>query len=179
MRGQGTGDRGQGGRPNGAVTRGHCSCPPSPVSCALSPGEIFFARQPARVVAVLGSCVAVALWDPQSGAGGMNHYLLPRWRGGIESAKYGDVANVWLLARFERAGVPVARLRAKIFGGACVVKAMCGRSNRLCDQNVAAAREFLGVHGIEIDEEHVSGTAGLRVTWDTADGTASVRRLGR
>jgi len=130
-------------------------------------------------VAVLGSCVAVALWDPESGIGGMNHYLLPRWLGGKETAKYGDIANVGLLARFRRAGVLVSRLRAKLFGGACVMKSLCDRPNRLCAENVAAAREFLAAHAIEIGEEHVEGREGLRVLFDTTDGTASVRRLGR
>jgi chemotaxis protein CheD len=144
---------------------------------ATAPGQIFFSRTPARAVAVLGSCVAVALWDPQSGAGGMNHYLLPRWLGGAETAKYGDVANLWLLGRFERAGIPVARLRARLFGGACVMKPLCDRPNPLSAQNVAAAREFLAAHAIPIDEEHVEGDSGLRVVFDTTDGTASVRRL--
>ncbi|HEV2721676.1 MAG TPA: chemotaxis protein CheD [Thermoanaerobaculia bacterium] len=131
----------------------------------------------AQVVAVLGSCVAVALRDPGSGAGGMNHYLLPRWRGGAETAKYGDIANVWLLGRFERLGVPVSRLRAKLFGGACVMRSFCDQPNRLCEENVATARAFLEAHGIPIDEEHVAGTAGLHVVFDTGDGSASVRRL--
>jgi chemotaxis protein CheD len=123
--------------------------------------------------------VAVTLWDPQSGIGGMNHYLLPRWRGGAATAKYGDVANLELLARFQRAGVPAARLRARIFGGACVVRSMCAAPNPLCAANVTAARAFLAAHAIAIDEEHVEGNAGLRVVFDTADGSAAVRRLGR
>jgi chemotaxis protein CheD len=178
VRAQGAGCRGQGVRPTEADGC-RFSCPLRPAPCALGPGEIFFSRTPATIVAVLGSCVAVALWDPESRAGGMNHYLLPRWRGGAESAKYGDVANLRLLARFERAGIPPPRLRAKVFGGACVMKALCGRPNPLCAQNVAEARELLAAHAIPIDEEHVEGTAGLRVVFDTADGTASVRRLGR
>jgi chemotaxis protein CheD len=166
-------------RPKGPATRGRRSCPPSPVPCALHPGDVVFSRQPKQIVAILGSCVAVALWDPESGAGGMNHYLLPRWRGGAESAKYGDVANLQLLARFEKDGVPLSRLRAKVFGGACVMKALCDRPNPLGDENVAAAREFLEAHGISIDEEHVAGKSGRRVVFDTCDGTASVRRVGR
>lgn len=178
MRGiQCIGDGGPAVRPTETATRGRCSCPQSPVHRALNAGEIFFSREPAHVVAVLGSCVAVALRDPRSGVGGMNHYLLPRWRGGAETAKYGDVANVWLLARFQRLGIPVSRLRAKIFGGACVMRAFCDQPNRLCEENVATARAFLELHGIPIDEEHVAGNCGLRLVWDTGDGSASVRRL--
>ena len=174
---QSIGDGGPEVWPTETAARGRCSCPQSPVPHALKAGEIFFSREPAHVEAVLGSCVAVALRDPRSGVGGMNHYLVPRWRGGPETAKYGDVANVWLLARFERLGIPVSRLCAKVFGGACVIRSFCDRPNRLCDENVATARTFLGGHRIPIDEEHVAGTSGLRVAWDTGDGRASVRRL--
>ncbi len=31
----------------------------------------------AAVTTILGSCVAVCLWDESHGIGGMNHYLLP------------------------------------------------------------------------------------------------------
>lgn len=161
------------------ATRRRDSCHLFSVPCALSPGQLFFSTTPVRAVAVLGSCVAVALWDPESGIGGMNHYLLPRWRGGAATAKYGDIANLELLLRFERAGVPVRRLRARIFGGACVVRSFCAEPNRLCAENVSAAREFLKAHAIEIAEEHVEGNAGLRVVFDTADGSAAVRRLGK
>lgn len=178
---QGTGGGGHADRPTGPATCRRRSCPPSLANgpLALGPGHIFFSESPARAIAVLGSCVAVTLWDPESGIGGMNHYLLPRWRGGAATAKYGDVANLELLARFERAGVPVARLRARVFGGACVVRSLCARPDSLCAENVETARQFLAAHAIAIDEEHVEGSAGLRVVFDTADGTAEVRRLGR
>ena len=81
--------RAQGVRPKEA-DECRFSCPLRPAPRALGPGELFFSRTPATIVAVLGSCVAVALWDPETSAGGMNHYLLPRWRGGAESAKYGE-----------------------------------------------------------------------------------------
>jgi len=144
----------------------------------LMPGQLVFAVESTVVVTILGSCVAVGLWDPESGVGGLNHYLLPRWVGGAESTKYGDVANAALLRRFERMGIPASRLRAKLFGGACVVEALRYRPDGLGARNVEEARRFLRAHGIPIDHEDVEGTAGLRLTYSTADGAASVRRLG-
>src|SRR5438067_1584935 len=43
----------------------------------LLPGQMFASRQPTTVTTILGSCVAVCLWSPRTGGGGMNHYLLP------------------------------------------------------------------------------------------------------
>jgi chemotaxis protein CheD len=133
---------------------------------------------PASVVTILGSCVAVGLWDPESGVGGINHYLLPQWSGGADSLKFGDVANALLLDRFGRAGLPASLLRAKIFGGACVVEAFCHRPNALGVRNVEAARHFLAAHAIPVIEEHVLGKCGMRLCFSTADGAAVVRQLG-
>ena len=43
----------------------------------LHAGHMVISREPCRVTTVLGSCVAVGLWDPTSGIGGVNHFLLP------------------------------------------------------------------------------------------------------
>ena len=43
----------------------------------LHAGHMVMSREPCRVTTVLGSCVAVGLWDPSSGVGGVNHFLLP------------------------------------------------------------------------------------------------------
>jgi len=144
----------------------------------LSPGQVFFARTPANIITILGSCVAVALWDPESGVGGMNHYLLPRCLGGTQSAKYGDVASALLLAQFARAGIPVSRLEAKVFGGACVIEAFRRRGDDLGAQNIGAAYDFLTLRGIPIVEEDVRGSSGMRICFRTEDGSVSIRHLG-
>lgn len=42
----------------------------------IGPGD--WAIEAARPIAtLLGSCVAVCLWDPQAKIGGMNHFMLP------------------------------------------------------------------------------------------------------
>jgi chemotaxis protein CheD len=143
----------------------------------LTPGQLLFSITPANVVTILGSCVAVALWDDASGFGGMNHFLLPNWQGGAQTTKYGDVANALLLARFEREGIAARRLQAKVFGGACMIEALRSRGQDLGAQNVDVAREFLRSRRIPIVEEDVHGSRGLRLSFRTDDGSTSVRHL--
>lgn len=143
----------------------------------LAPGQFFFSTEPAEVVMVLGSCVAVGMWDEVTGAGGITHFLLPRWTGGSKLPKYGDIANTLLLARFERAGIPVRRLRAKVFGGGCVMESMCAGGNGLGVQNVEVARRFLTSHRISVVAQDVCGRSGMRLSFWTSDGAATVRRL--
>lgn len=43
---------------------------------------------------ILGSCVAVCLWDAKTGVGGMNHLLLPHFAGnGSASPRLGNVSG--------------------------------------------------------------------------------------
>ena len=47
----------------------------------LHPGQVFVSPDPAVVTTILGSCVAVCVFDPVLRVGGTNHYLLPHWVG--------------------------------------------------------------------------------------------------
>ena len=61
----------------------------------LQPGQLYASGQPSAVTTVLGSCVAICLWDPVVSVGGMNHYLLPFFAGGAGkgSPRFGNVAS--------------------------------------------------------------------------------------
>ena len=43
----------------------------------LHPGQVFVSPDPTEVTTILGSCVAVCVFDPVLRLGGTNHYLLP------------------------------------------------------------------------------------------------------
>ena len=97
----------------------------------LHAGHMVVSSDPCRVTTVLGSCVAVGLWDPTSGVGGVNHFLLPQ---GSESARFGNVAVRTLIREVVAAGGRRRSLQAKLFGGACVLRAFkstgAGRASR-------------------------------------------------
>jgi len=64
----------------------------------LQPGQLYASAQPSAVTTVLGSCVAICLWDPLTSVGGMNHYLLPFFAGaGRGTPRFGNVAMAQLL----------------------------------------------------------------------------------
>ena len=59
----------------------------------LHPGQLVVSAAPCSVSTILGSCVAVCVWDEETGIGGMNHFLLPNFAGrGLSSARFGNVA---------------------------------------------------------------------------------------
>jgi chemotaxis protein CheD len=160
------------GQPNLAQDR------PALKSVYLHPGQLFVATEPAAVTTILGSCVAVCLWDCTLGFGGINHYLLPT---GIKTAsaglRYGNVAIEQLLERLSRTGVYIPNLRAKLFGGACVLDAMRDRENHLGDKNVEIAERALAEAGIPVVASDVGGGRGRKLIFYPHDGSALIKLL--
>lgn len=147
-------------------------------SVYLHPGQLFVATEPAAVTTILGSCVAVCVWDVVLGIGGINHYLLPA---GVKTAstglRYGNVAIGQLLEKLSRAGATPSNLRAKLFGGACVLDAMRGKENHLGDKNVEIARKMLSEAGIPVLASDVGGGRGRKLIFHPHEGSALVKLL--
>jgi chemotaxis protein CheD len=150
--------------------------PPVPeVQVSLMQGDIHFTADPKVLVTVLGSCVAVCLWDKLRGVGGMNHFVLPNDRNGEKSTRYGDVAIDELVAGLLRLGCRTADLQAKVFGGAAVLP--FGGGQTVGQNNVQLALERLRRDRIRITAQRTGGTLGQQVRFHTRTGEAFVRYI--
>jgi chemotaxis protein CheD len=145
----------------------------------LHPGQIVASTEPCTISTIVGSCVAVCLFDPVRRAGGSNHYMLPdAGEPGVASARFGDVATEELLRRMLAIGCRRRDLQAKIFGGASLLpvsRRVSGES--LGMKNVHMARRILVEQRIAIVAEDVGGTWGRRVVFRTDVGEAQINRL--
>jgi chemotaxis protein CheD len=141
----------------------------------VHPGRIVVGKTPQTIKCVLGSCVAVSLWDRGSGHGGMNHYQLPHVvTGGRSEARFGNIAMERLLHDVLARGAAADKLVAGIWGGACVLEAFRTSARHLGHQNVTVALRFLREHGIRISQRDVGGNRGRKVTFNLQDGTIRV-----
>jgi chemotaxis protein CheD len=145
------------------------------VQVALMQGDVHFSTDPKMLTTVLGSCVAVCLWDKVRGAGGMNHFVLPNDRHGEKSTRYGDVAINELEAGLLRLGCRVSDLRAKVFGGAAVLPFAGGET--VGSNNVALALERLRRDGIRVVAQRTGGILGQQIRFHTGTGEAFVRYI--
>jgi len=144
----------------------------------LHPGQLFASRQSHAVTTILGSCVAVCLWDSARKIGGINHYLLPAFTGdGVASPRFGNVAIAELLERLTALGCRKHDLQAKLFGGACVIAAFRNRANHLGWENVQAAEKILGREDIPVIGQDIGGDKGRKLIFHTDDGSAWVTQL--
>jgi chemotaxis protein CheD len=133
---------------------------------------------PGRLRTILGSCVAVCLWDARLGLGGMNHFLLPRSASAyVTSLRYGDMAMAELVNALSALGSRPSQLSARVYGGASV---LAGLSDawQLGERNVVFAMEWLTEAGIVVEARDVLGRLARRVEFDLTSGVSSVRLLG-
>lgn len=153
---------------------------PGEVSAAyLHPGRVVAHGQGLRVVTILGSCVAVGLWDPTTSVGGMIHFVLPRapGLGARDPARYGDSGIALMIERIRALGANPSGLRAKVFGGAGVLRGNEPDGGRLGVENVEIALRSLLDERIPIVAVETGGDRGRKIHFHTGDGSAWVKQV--
>lgn len=142
----------------------------------LHAGQLAVASEPTAIATVLGSCVAVCLWDPGSRVGGVNHFLLPHHVERERSPRFGTVAVPALVDAVVRAGASRTALVAKVFGGASVLGGIA-HPRRLGAENAALALHLLEEAGIRVLDQDVGGERGRKLVFVSDEGTAWVKLL--
>lgn len=146
------------------------------IAAKLLPGEFYVTQHQEMITTVLGSCVSACIYDPETGVGGMNHFMLPEngdTSGCGESARYGLYAMESLINEILKAGGDKSRLRAKLFGGGKIVENMSDVGNR----NISFAREFIRAEGLQLDKGDLGLTYPRKVKFFPHLGKAMVKRL--
>lgn len=140
----------------------------------LKQGELAIVSGDYKVFTLLGSCVAVVLWDEGSKIGGVNHYMLPQWQNkGVPDVRYGDVAITELHDKIILAGAMKRRLIAKIFGGASLLKLEMAGFN-VGQRNVEIAGKILSELNVKVVEEVTGGNLGMKILFDVQTGNVKV-----
>lgn len=140
----------------------------------LYPGKVFCDKKPHIVQTILGSCVAVYLWDPVLQFGGVNHYMLPE-KEGSSSHKYGSVAIPDLFKRMLQLGSAKTNLKAKVFGGGELANSTGIYS--IGSRNIILAQETLKNEKIPIVSFSMGGHYGRKVIVYTATGEVYISRI--
>ena len=143
----------------------------------LRPGDHRATTDATVLSTLLGSCVAACLYDANSGVAGLNHFLLasPRYSRTMplthtDAGRYGIMAMELLINDMVHLGAERKRLKAKVFGGASVIKKETGiHDNFLCvnEVNQRFIREYLKTENIPIVAEDLGGQIGRVVYFHT------------
>ena len=151
-----------------------------PDAVQIAPQEMVISNRDVQLNTLLGSCVAICLFDGQ-GTGAMCHALLPA----IDSVrnpsapvkerlKYVDSALEFMLERFARLGIPVRRLDARLYGGANMFEVKRDGIMDIGCKNIEAAQRHLNRHGIPISAMDVGGFQGRKISFNPSSGEVSL-----
>lgn len=135
----------------------------------LYPSSLFVGKEPYLVKTILGSCVAICLWDSRLRIGGINHYMLPHWNGNdLASPKYGNIATDKLIDRLLFHGSRIEDLQAKIFGGGEMMQT--NSKTLIGERNIRVARIILEERKIPIVASSTGGKRGRKIIFFTDTG---------
>jgi chemotaxis protein CheD len=142
-------------------------------------GGFYASNRPVVIETLLGSCVAVCLYDPVSRIGGLNHILLPG-RADLEhfdtATRYGINAMELLLNRIMKLGGIRHHFVAKVFGGAHVLPAIAPE-NGMGSKNAEFVLEFLRMETIEVVSQDIGGRDTRRIYFHTDTGDVFLKRI--
>lgn len=136
-------------------------------SIYLYPAGLVADNKPKIVHTILGSCVAVCLYDKTKKIGGINHYMLPYWNGnGLATPKYGNIAIEKLIDSMISLGSRKEHLIAKVFGGGAVIDTTHPSFN-IGERNIMVAFELLKENRIPIVAKSTGGNLGRKIIYNT------------
>ncbi|MFB6178019.1 MAG: chemotaxis protein CheD [Halobaculum sp.] len=122
------------------------------------------------VTSGLGSCLGIALYDPQNGVGGLLHAMLP------ESSDHPGPPEKFvvdgidqMLDQLERAGASRRTIRAKLAGASSMLD-LETESASVGEQNIEAARTILEARNVPIEGSDTGGNNGRSLRFSPADG---------
>jgi len=142
-------------------------------------GGCHASRRPSVIETLLGSCVAVCLYDPVASIGGMNHILLP---GKADLKKFDNVARYainameLLINRVMNLGGNKQRFMAKVFGGAHVLPAI-SRENWMGTKNSEFVLEFLQMEAITVVSQDLGGHDTRKIYFHTDTSDVFLKRI--
>ena len=131
----------------------------------------------------LGSCIGIAIRDPQTKIGGLAHIMLPdstQMRNNSNIAKFGDTGIRELYNKMIANGASPSRMVAKIAGGAKMFE-VSGLSNvgNVGERNAEEAKIMLKELKIRLIAEDTGLNYGRTVVLDCENGNYIIKAVGK
>ena len=137
-------------------------------------GQFYASREPCMITTVVGSCIALALWDPHARVGGLTHFVVPPLDDAEEVTRFGAQAMDLLVCAMMKAGGDRLQLRATVVGAARLLTIDEGDGS-VARRTLRFIRDFIRRDGFPVTSEDTGGDAPRRLSFETDTGRATVR----
>jgi chemotaxis protein CheD len=153
----------------------------SDVVVGISDLRVSNVRMDCLVTYALGSCIAVAVYDPLVKVGGLLHYMLPESTLDSEKARehpgmFADTGIPLLFKSCYKLGAEKKRMIIKVAGGARIMDDM--NYFRIGQKNLTALRRIFWKNNVLIDAEDTGENFNRTVRLEIATGKFLIKGLG-
>lgn len=146
----------------------------------VPPGEYHAGHNNEIYSTVIASCICVCMRDPVSGAGGINHFILPS-HGDDDyvdkemPGRYGIHAMRLLIDSVIRNGGKRENLECKVFGGAHIIEGH--HALHVGQINVQFITEYMAREGLRVVSQDVGGAFPRKLYYFLESGVVKLRRF--
>ena len=144
----------------------------------LLPGQYYVTDSPMILETIVGSCVAVCLFNRKNSFAAMNHFLLdaPSNPHEMDIGRYGTTSTEYILNKLFAMDPHPTHYQGQIFGGAAVLKNSA--ADDVGERNIAIAMEILAARHIKVIHSEIGGSRGRRIKFNTVSNTVDCRFTG-
>jgi chemotaxis protein CheD len=142
----------------------------------LKPGDLYISDTPVRVSTILGSCVAVTIFNQRLKTGAICHALLPTNPNGHDAFRYVDSAIAYMLYKFEALGITRNEMELKLLGGADVLE-RTNTSQSVGQKNIETALEIIEQENLNLAVSDTGGSLGRKIHFYTHTGKVLLKRI--
>lgn len=152
----------------------------------LKPAELCVLDRPAVVRTVLGSCLAITMYNRRLGVSAICHALLPyrdpkenSQNNTLEKFKYLERVIPEMISKMRAYGIKLDEIEVKMFGGADM---LTSQDKQVYKQpvgklNIETAVKLLETEGLQIISSDVGGPRGRKIFFYTNNGEVLLKRL--
>lgn len=152
----------------------------------LKPAEMLVREKPGIIRTILGSCIAVTMFNRRLGITAICHALLPKCPSPAEAQehlsklKYVDTVIPEMIRRIRNFGVEPDEIEVKLFGGSDMLGATqveAGRDQPVGRLNIETAKQVLHAEHLVVSVTDVGGKFGRKIFFYTHTGEVLLKRL--
>ena len=149
----------------------------------ISPGEYHCSKQDCYISTVLGSCIAITLWDSRNKIGGMNHFMLATTSRECSisdeiAGRFGEYSIELLINDMIKTGAQKKYFQAKVFGGANIFKENASStSTRIGAANIFFAFNYLETERIPILNSDTGGVQARKIIFEPLTNKVFLKRI--
>lgn len=145
----------------------------------LKPGDIYVSDMPTMVSTILGSCIALTIFNKRLKIGGICHAMLPKSPYAKEHSvfRYVDSSIFYMLNKFERLGIRRDEIELKLLGGADVIDRVNDDTASIGQKNIEIALEIIRNENLQLTVSDVGGKMGRKVHFYTHTGKVLLKRI--